>query len=180
VDRLTHSGRNENIPHGGKTLAPGLATNGLDRLRDARRRRVSVLTVAHGLVHGLDDVRRRLEIEIQRIADVERKDPVSLLHNFIGDAGQVADGVADVIEAGGGSNLVSRADGSHGSLATAKVRGRGSREILNARDALERRNLRPVPASCERGAARLNSGKTYLLELNVNTASSRVWAGPGA
>jgi hypothetical protein len=49
---------------------------------------------------------------------------VSLLHNFIGDAGQVANGVADVIEAGGGGNLVSLADGSHGSLATAKFPGR--------------------------------------------------------
>jgi hypothetical protein len=51
-------------------------------------------------VHGLDDVGRRLEIEVQRIADVQRKDFVSLLNDFIGDAGQVADGVADILEPG--------------------------------------------------------------------------------
>ena len=40
---------------------------------------LAVLAVAHGLVDSFDDVRRGLEIEVQRIADIQRENFVSLL-----------------------------------------------------------------------------------------------------
>ena len=52
---------------------------------------------------GFDDVRRSLKIEAQGIADIQRQDFVALFRDFIGYAGQIADRIANVIEAGSGS-----------------------------------------------------------------------------
>jgi hypothetical protein len=48
------------------------------------------------LIDGFDHVRGCLEIKVERVADVERQNLVSLPGDFVGDAGQVANGVADV------------------------------------------------------------------------------------
>ena len=45
--------------------------DGLAGVENARRRRVTVVAVAHGPDHRLDEVRRRLEAEGDRVADVE-------------------------------------------------------------------------------------------------------------
>ena len=73
-----------------------------NRFRDAGRRSVSVLAVAHGLVDRLDNMRWCLEVEVQRIADVQRKNLVALGSDFVGNARQVADCVADIVEPRGG------------------------------------------------------------------------------
>ena len=73
--------------------------------RDARGWRVAVLVVAHRFVHGFDDVRRSFEIEDVGIAYVERKDLVALLGDFVGNARQIADGIADVVQAAGGGDF---------------------------------------------------------------------------
>ncbi len=41
-------------------------------------------------------MRRSLEIEVERITDVRRENFVSLLNDFVSDASEVANGVADV------------------------------------------------------------------------------------
>ena len=43
-----------------------------------------------------------LEVEVERIADVERQNFVSLAGDLVGDAGQIANGIAHVFETGGG------------------------------------------------------------------------------
>jgi hypothetical protein len=43
-------------------------------------------------------MRWRLEVEVQRIADIQRKNLVTLGSDFIGNARQVADRVADIVE----------------------------------------------------------------------------------
>jgi hypothetical protein len=50
-------------------------------------------------------VRRRLKIEVERIANIERKNFVSLPRNLIGYAGEVADRVANIFQTGGWRNL---------------------------------------------------------------------------
>ena len=69
----------ERVLHRGNALARRLAANGFERLRNARRRRVAVLVLAHRLVDGFDQVRRSFEIKNIGIADVERQDLVALL-----------------------------------------------------------------------------------------------------
>ena len=46
-----------------------------------------------------------LEVKVERVADVERQNFVSLPGDLVGDAGQVANGVADVFQAGGGGDF---------------------------------------------------------------------------
>ena len=91
----------------------GLAANCFERFRNAGRRRVSVLAVAHRFVGGFDDVRRSLEIEVERIADVQRQNFVSLLNDFVSYAGQIANGVANIVESGGGGDFAGLR-GGHG------------------------------------------------------------------
>ena len=67
-----------------------------------------------------DEMRRRLGIGIQRIADVERENFVSMARDFVGDAGQIADGTADVFEASGGSDFASLRD-AHVEILTATL-----------------------------------------------------------
>jgi hypothetical protein len=52
-----------------------------------------------------------LEVEVQRIADVQRQNLVALLNDFIGHASQVANGVANVIETLGGGDFAGLRDG---------------------------------------------------------------------
>src|ERR1019366_3149052 len=95
----------EDILNVGDAFARGLAADGVERFLDARRWRVSILTVAHGLIDGFDHVGGRLKVEVERVADVEGQNFVSLAGYVVGDAGQVANGVADVFQAGGGGDF---------------------------------------------------------------------------
>ena len=63
------------------------------------------------------------------VADIQRKDFVPLLDDFVSHTSQVADGVTNVIEAGGGGDLVLLADGSHGSLAAAEAPAAAKRKF---------------------------------------------------
>src|SRR4029077_17268714 len=94
VDSFSHAGGDENVAHSRNALARGLAANRFERFRNAGRRRVAILAIAHGFVGGFNDVGRRLEIEVERVADVEWENFVSLLCDFVGYAGEVANGVA--------------------------------------------------------------------------------------
>ena len=111
IDGFAYAGCDEDVAHGGDAFARGFASNRLERFWNAGRWRVAVLAVAHGFVGGFDDVRRSLEIEVERVADVQRQNFVSLLDDFVSDAGQVANGVADVVEALGGGDLAGLGSG---------------------------------------------------------------------
>ena len=110
VHRLADARGDEYILNVGDPLAGGFAANRFERLRYARRTRISILAVAHGLVDGFDHVRGSLEVEVKRVADVERQNFVSLPDDFVGDAGQVANGVADVFQTRGGGNFAGLSD----------------------------------------------------------------------
>src|SRR6266849_427448 len=102
VDGLAHARGDENVLNAVDALAGGFGSNCAQRLFDARRRCIAVFAVAHGFVDGFDHVGGRFEIESDRIADIQRDDLVTLVNDFIGDAREIADGVADLLEAGGG------------------------------------------------------------------------------
>ena len=130
IDRLAHPGGDENIPHGGDALARGLAANGFERLGDAGRRRVSVLAVAHRFVDGFDDVRRASgNRKLSGSPTLSGRTLCPCCDDFIGDAGQVADGVADVFEAGGGGDLVSLTDRSHGTSPRRRFRAAANQKF---------------------------------------------------
>jgi len=88
----------KNILHRRNAFAYRLTTNGIESFSNARRRRISVLAVAHGFVNGVDNVRRSLEIKVERVADIQGQNFVSLLDDLVSDTRQVANGVADVVE----------------------------------------------------------------------------------
>jgi len=71
------------------------------------------------LIDGFDHVGGRVEVEVQWVADVEGEDFVSLAGDFVGDAGEVADGVADVFETGGWGDFAELCDG-HEEILTAE------------------------------------------------------------
>src|SRR5277367_1728413 len=114
VDGLTHARSYEYILDGGDAIAGGFSANGVEGLRNAGRGRVPVLAVAHRLIDGFDQVGRRLKIEIEWIADVERQNFVSLASDLVGNAGQVADGVADVFQTRGRENFAGLRHGHKG------------------------------------------------------------------
>src|SRR5262249_22066251 len=64
---------------------------------------------------------RRLEVEVERIANVQRKNFVSLSGDFIGNGGQVTNRVADVTEARSGSDLGNLCGRSHATPAAASA-----------------------------------------------------------
>jgi hypothetical protein len=66
-------------------------------------------------------VRRSPEIEVERIANIQRQHLVPLLDDLVRNASQVADGIANVVEPLGGSDFVSLSSWSHESLAAARV-----------------------------------------------------------
>jgi len=125
VHRLADAGGDEDILNAGDALAGRFAANGVERRRDARRTRISILAVAHGFVDGFNHVSGRLEIKVERVADVERQNFVSFPGDLVGDAGQVANGVADVFQAGGWGDLAQLGDGHEGILPAATLRAQG-------------------------------------------------------
>jgi len=46
-----------------------------------------------------------MEVEIERITDVERENHMSLLDDFVGNTRQIPDSVADVLESGCGGDF---------------------------------------------------------------------------
>ena len=84
----------------GNALPCSLCANRFEGFRNARGRRISILAVAHRLVDSVDDVSRSLKVEIERITDIQRENLVSLLDDFVGDARQITDGVANILESG--------------------------------------------------------------------------------
>src|SRR4029077_9616162 len=113
VDGFANAEGDEHAPHAGDALALGLATDRIERFFDAGRRRVAVLAVLHRLVDRFDQVGRGLEIEVDGVADVEGEDLVALLGDFVGDAGEIADGIADVVEALSGWDFTNGGGGGH-------------------------------------------------------------------
>ena len=105
VDRLADARGDEDILNVSDPLAGRFAANRFERLRDSRRTRISILTVAHGAIDGFNHVGGRLEVKVERVADVERQNFVSLPRDLVGNAGQVANGVADVFQTSGRGNF---------------------------------------------------------------------------
>src|SRR5580765_694653 len=105
VDRFTHTRSDEYILHTRDAFALSFTADRVDGFLDPRRRRVAVLTVLHGFVDGFDQVSGRLEVEVDGVADIQRQDLVALLGNFVGHAGQITDGVADILQTLGSGNF---------------------------------------------------------------------------
>src|SRR5438034_1489462 len=95
----------ENTLHVADAFPLRLGAHGLERFNDAERGRVAVLAVPHGPRHHLNQVRRRVEIVRQRVADIERKDFFARASQPLGHHGDVADGVAHALQTRGGKNL---------------------------------------------------------------------------
>src|SRR5208282_3028650 len=119
LHRLTHARSDENILNAGNPLALRLAVNGFERFFDSGGRGISILATAHGLIDGFNHVRGRLEIKVERVANVERQNFVSLPCDLVGNAGQIADSVPDVFETGCGSNFAKLCDGHNPTQITA-------------------------------------------------------------
>ena len=126
----------------GKPLRRVLGGDRFARGRDAGRRPVVVVAVAHRALDRGDEMRRRLEAEGDRIADVEvahaRAGGLDLLR-FRDD---VADGVGEAVDAGGGRDGRLSLGGRHRDDLTRRERGyvdrddadrtvRAARELCN-------------------------------------------------
>ena len=96
VHRFADAGGDEDILNVGDALAGSLAANRFERRFNAGGRRVAVLAAAHSLIDGFDHVRGCLEIKVERVANIERQNLVSLPGDFVGDAGQIANSIADI------------------------------------------------------------------------------------
>jgi len=95
------------------------------------------------LVDGLDHVRGRLEVEVERVADVEGENFVSLACDFVGDAGEIADGVADVFQTGSGGDFAQLSYGHTEILTAEGAAGAGKIQIgLLERVGISERNRR--------------------------------------
>ena len=68
-------------------------------------RTVVVVAVAQRPLDGGDQMRRRLEAEGDRIADVEVADPCACRFHFLRFRDDVADGVGKAMNTGGGRNI---------------------------------------------------------------------------
>ena len=105
LDAFRRAGRDEHaIGVDRKAACRELRGDRFARRREALRRPVAVVAVAQRALDGLDQMRRRLEIERDRVADVEvshahagRFDPLRF-----GD--DVADGVGETVDALGDRN----------------------------------------------------------------------------
>src|SRR5580704_8163216 len=102
IDCLAYAGGDEDVADGRDAFARGLAANCFKYFGNSGRGSVSVLAVAHGLVSGFDDVRWSMEVEVERVADVQGQYFVALCDDFVGHAGEVANSVADIVETPGG------------------------------------------------------------------------------
>ena len=116
------------LTHALDALARGFGANCAQRFLDARRWRVAVLTIAHCLVHRFDQVLWSLEIEVDGVADIQRKDLVTLLRYLVGYAGQITDSVTDVFQTSGGSDFAGLRDG-HWFTANKKIFNRRDRRV---------------------------------------------------
>jgi len=99
------------------------------------------------LVDGLDHVRGRLEVEVERVADVEGENFVSLACDFVGDAGEIADGVADVFQTGSGGDFAQLSYGHTEILTAEGAAGAGKIQI----GLLERVSVYPKGIVVQRG-----------------------------
>ena len=102
IDRLRGAGRDEDAiardrePARGEFLGDRFA-----RRRDAGRRSVAVVAVAHRALDRGDEVRRRLEPERDRVADVEVADPRALRFDALRLGDDVADRVREAVDSAG-------------------------------------------------------------------------------
>ena len=85
-----------------ESVARVFAGDRLARGRDAGRRPVVVVAVAHRPFDRGDQVRRRLETKGDRIADVQVADPRAGGLDFLRFRNDIADGVRKAVDAGGG------------------------------------------------------------------------------
>ena len=86
------------------------------RRRDARRRAVAVVAVAHGALDGGDQVRRRLEPERVGVADVQIAHAAAGGLDALRLSHDVADGVAEAVDAardGDGQTTIYSVRGGH-------------------------------------------------------------------
>ena len=118
LDSLRRPGRDEDAVGADRAaVARVLGRHRLARLRNARRRPVSVVAVAQRALHRRDQMHRRLKSEGDRIADVEVADarPRGLDALRLGD--DVADGVGKAVDArrrrNRGLRLALRVDDRH-------------------------------------------------------------------
>jgi len=81
------------------------AVNGFERFFDSGGRGISILATAHGLIDGFNHVRRSFKVKVERVANVQRQNFVSLPRDLIGDACQVADRITNIFQAGGRRDL---------------------------------------------------------------------------
>ncbi len=104
VDALADTAGDKSALNITNPFALGFTQDCLNRFIDTERGRVSVLAITHGLGYSFDQVKRSLKVEFERIADVERQDFGASFCDFVGKNGEVADGVAHAVEAGGGGD----------------------------------------------------------------------------
>ncbi len=105
VNRFAHARSDEDIAHRSDALARRLAANRLECFRNSRRRRIAILALTHGLVSRFNDVRWSLEIEVERVAYIQRQNFVPLSRDFIRHASQITNGIADIVETLGSADL---------------------------------------------------------------------------
>ena len=89
----------------------GAGANGVERGAFAQRVAIAVEAGAHGALGGLDEVWRRREVELARVADVQIKDLMALAGDLVGGDSEVADGIADVGHPAGGRDVTAQMGG---------------------------------------------------------------------
>src|SRR5207248_9487490 len=83
----------------GAPVLSGLAACCFQRFGNTRRRRVTILVVAHGTMRSLNHVRWRGEIKNIWVANIQIQNFMTLSLNFIAGADEVADRITQIVEA---------------------------------------------------------------------------------
>ena len=105
VDRFRRAGGDEDaIARDRETARREFLGDRFARRGDPRRGAVAVVPVAHRALDRGDEVRRRLEPEGDRVADIQVADPRSLRFDALGLGDDVADGVREAVDAVGDRN----------------------------------------------------------------------------
>jgi hypothetical protein len=105
LDAFRGAGGDQHAIGGGLDAAPGeVGGHRLASLDDARRRGIAVVSIAHGPGHGFDQVRRRQETELIRVADVEVADLLPRRLHLPGLDDDVANGVGEAVDTLRGTN----------------------------------------------------------------------------